>query len=237
MYGIKFNGKHSYRDFGITIAEKEIGYPEKEKIKVKVPFSNVEYDFSQIYGEQTYSPRPLTYTLNVLDKNKINTTERINILETKLANWLMNSNGKQNLYDDAMPGYYYLAEVEGGLSFEELWNHGTLTVEFTAYPFMISELPEGHDIWDEINFELDVLQPTEFEVRGELEVTLYNVGAPDLTPTITATAPMTIVKDGITYGIPSGESKSNDFRLVPGENDIKITGTGTISFKFYKELI
>src|SRR5699024_88490 len=131
MYGIEFNGKHSYRDFGITLGvDKEIGYPEKEKIKVKVPFSNVEYDFSEIYGEQTYTPRPLTYTLNVLDENKINTTQRINLLETRLSNWLMNSNGKQKLYDESIPGYYYLAEVEGGLDFDELWNSGTLTVEF-----------------------------------------------------------------------------------------------------------
>src|SRR5690625_4098432 len=133
MYGIEFNGKHSYKDMGITLGiERNIGYPEKEKIKVKVPFSNVEYDFSELYGDQTYTPRTLTYTLNVLDMHLVNTTERINIIETKLTNWLMNTNGKQKLYDDSMPGYYYLAEVEGGLDFDELWNHGTLTVEFTA---------------------------------------------------------------------------------------------------------
>src|SRR5690625_4183585 len=141
MYGIEFNGKHSYIDFGITLGvEKDIGYPEKEKIKVKVPFSNIEYDFSEIYGEQTYTNRALTYTFNIIEKHKINTTEKINLIETKIVNWLMNSNGKQKLYDDAIPGYYFLAEVEGSLSFDELWNSGTLTVTFTAYPFMASEL-------------------------------------------------------------------------------------------------
>lgn len=238
MYGIRFNGKHSYNDFGITLGtEKSIGYPEKEKIKVKVPFSNVEYDFSELYGEQTYTTRTLTYTLNVLDKNVLNNTERINIIETKLSNWLMNSNGKQKLYDDTIPGYYYLAEVEGGLNFSELWNHGKLTVTFTAYPFMISELEEGHDIWDEFNFELDVSQITEFEVNGSLEVVLYNIGTPSLSPTIETTAPMEIMKDGVTYSIPSGRSKSSDFKLIPGENELTITGNGTIKFLFYKELI
>lgn len=238
MYGVEFNGKHSYRDFGITLGtEKDIGYPEKEKIKVKVPFSNVEYDFSMIYGEQTYTPRVLTYTLNVLEKHVINTTERINMIETKLSNWLMNSNGKQKLYDDAIPGYYFLAEVEGGLSFDELWNHGTLTIEFTAYPFMIAELQEGNDIWDTFNFELDVAQVTEFEVSGRLNVTLINVGTPNLSPKIEATAPMEIKKGDITYNVPSGPSKSDDFKLKSGENDLIITGNGTIKFLFYKELI
>src|SRR5690625_568721 len=237
MYGIEFNGKHSYRDFGITISEKDIGYPDKEKIKVKVPFSNIEYDFSELYGEQTYTPRPLSFTLNVLDKNKKNTTETINMLETKLTNWLMNSSGKQKLYDDSMPGYYYLAEVEGGLNFDELWNHGTLTVEFTAYPFMIAELHEGNDLWDPFNFELDVAQITDFEVNGSLDVVLYNAGTPSVSPEIEASAPMEIIKDGVTYNVSSGTTKSDDFRLQSGENDLMIKGNGTIKFRLYKELI
>lgn len=237
MYGIKFNGKHSHRDFGVTVTEKNIGYPEKQKIKVQVPFSNIEYDFSELYGEQTYTPRPLTYVLNVVERGRRNTTQTINMLETQLSNWLLNSNGKQKLYDDAIPGYYYLAEVEGGLDFEELWNHGRLTVEFTAYPFMIAELREGHDIWDEFNFELDVAQVTDFEVNGSLQVILYNVGTPSVTPEIETSNEMQIVKDGVTYNVPSGKSKSSDFKLQSGENNLIITGNGTIKFLFYKELI
>ncbi|MCB5934499.1 phage tail family protein [Caldibacillus thermoamylovorans] len=237
MYGITFNGKHSYRDFGVTIAEKNIGYPEKQKIKVQVPFSNIEYDFSEIYGEQTYTPRPLSFTFNVVERHKLNDTVLINLLETQLSNWLLGSIGKQRLYDDSMPGYYYLAEVEGGLDFDELWNHGKLTVQFTAYPFMISELPEGHDIWDEFNFELDVAQITDFEVNGTLNVVLYNVGTPNLIPGIETSAPMQIVKNSITYNVPTGKSKSDEFRLQSGENKITITGNGTIKFLFYKELI
>lgn len=238
MYGIEFNGKHSYRDFGITLGvEKNIGYPKKEKIKVKVPFSNMEYDFSELYGSQTYTNRTLTYTLNILGRHKINTTEKINLIETKISNWLMNSNGKQRLYDDSIPSYYYLAEVEGGLNFDEFWNYGTLTVTFTAYPFMISDLEEGHDIWDEINFELDVLQPIEFEINGIKSISLVNVSATTLSPTIETTSSMEIVKDGVIYNVTEGKTKSLDFTLKIGENDLTITGNGTIKFLFYKELI
>lgn len=237
MYGFEYNGKHTYRDFGITVSEKDIGFPNKNKIKVQVPFSNTEYDFSEIYGEQTYTERTLTFTLNVLEKHKNIDTQKVNILETQLSNWLMNSGGKQRLYDDSMPNYFYLAEVEGGLSFDELRNHGTLTVEFTAYPFVIGELREGNDIWDTFNFELDVAQITDFTVNGSLDVMLYNVGTPNLSPTINASAPMTIKIDGKTFNIPAGKSQSMDFVLRPGENNLTITGKGTIEFLFYKELI
>lgn len=237
MYGFEFNSKHTYKDFGITVADKSIGFPDKNKIKVQVPFSNIEYDFSEIYGEQTYTERSLTYTLNVLDKHKNIDTQKVNILETQLSNWLMNSGGKQRLYDDSMPGYYYLAEVEGGLSFDELRNYGTLTVEFKAYPFMISELHEGNDLWDPFNFELDVAQITDFEVNGSLDVMLYNAGTPNLSPAINVSAPMTVKMGGKTFNVPAGKSQSMDFILRPGENNLTITGNGSISFEFYKELI
>ncbi|MFA1821153.1 phage tail protein [Virgibacillus oceani] len=233
MHGITFDGKHSYRDFGIMMAPgKEIGIPEKKKIKVAVPFSNEEYDFSELYGSQAYDPRPLTYLFNIWDTTK----DRMSIKKTKIVNWLMSGSGKKRLYDDAIPGYYFLAEVEGQ-SFAEDWQTGVLTANFTAYPFMISELKEGHDIWDKINFELDVLQPVEFNVNGTLEVTLYNVGKPSLTPKITASNSMTLRIGNRTFNVPSGESQSRDFVLNPGENDLVIEGNGSISFEFYKELI
>ena len=74
-------------------------------------------------------------------------------------------------------------------------------------------------------------------VNGTLEVILYNVGTPSLAPTIESSSSMEIIKDGITYNIPSGKSKSDDFVLSPGENKLIIKGNGTIKFLFYKELI
>lgn len=234
MYGIQFLELHSYYDMGVTMAPgKNIGIPKKKKILVTVPFSNEEYDFSEIYGEQNYESRPLTYVFNIKGPNKI----AMNVKKTKIINWLLNSHGKQKLYDDAFPGYYFLAEIESDASFNENWHDGTLTVTFKAYPFMIAELQEGNDIWDTFNFELDVAQVTDFNVDGNADVTLYNVGTPSLTPTIEASATMEITKDGITYNVPKGKSNSSDFVLLTGENKLNIKGNGTISFKFHKELI
>src|SRR5690606_11203503 len=71
-FGITFGEKHSYIDFGLTVAERSIGNPRKIKIKERVPFSNQVYDFSGIYGDQEYEERPLTYVFNVKDYKKIN---------------------------------------------------------------------------------------------------------------------------------------------------------------------
>ncbi|OIJ12714.1 phage tail protein [Anaerobacillus alkalilacustris] len=234
MFGINFNGKHSYNNFGITLAPgKTIGIPSKNKIFVTVPFSNQKYDFSELYGDQTYTERTLTYSFNIKDQSKKHMTTK----KTEIINWLMNSNGKQKLYDDTIPGYYFLAEVEDESAFNENWEDGILTVNFEAYPFMIAEYPEGHDIWNEINFDLDAFQPVEFEVNGPTDVTLLNVGTPDITPIITASDDMVVEMNGVIFNVPTGESKSKDFVLKSGENSLHIDGNGSISFLFYKELI
>lgn len=239
MYsGITYLGKNSYNDFSITMDDDDrtIGFPAKRKILVQVPFSNQEYDFSEVYGSQTYENRKLSYTFNVFDRNTRNKV-RMNVIKTKLINWLMNSNGKQPLYDPFFPNYYFLAEVRSEADFQENWDTGTLSVTFEAYPFMVSELAEGNDIWDTFNFELDVAQVVNFDVDETLDITLYNVGTPDLIPKITTSSAMTIFKDGVTYNLSLGETKSESFVLKPGENDMTVNGTGSISFEFYKELI
>lgn len=217
-------------------AEKEIGFPSKEKIIVKVPFSNMEYDFSELYGSQVYGSRPLKYSFNILKRG--NYTPLASQMEkTKLINWLMNTRGRQRLYDDTIPGYYFLAEVENEAAFQDDWETGTLTVTFRAYPFMIADLEEGNDIWDTFNFDLDVSQRVNFIVNGTLPVTLLNVGAANVSPEMITSSPMTIIKDGISYTLPVGTTKNSDFVLKSGENPLRIIGNGTISFKFYKELI
>lgn len=232
-FGITFDGKHSYRDFGLTVAERVIGNPKKRKIKERIPFSNVEYDFSGIYGGQEYEERTITYVFNVKDYDKIDLENK----KTQVINWLLKPNKKVKLVDDYIPGYYFLAEVEENPNFDEMRYHGRLTVNFTAYPFRIAEREEGHDIWDEFNFLLDYAQETKFDVSGSLDVVLYNPGINVSHPIINATEPMEIVKNGITYSIPIGQSQSFDFSLAPGKNEFTVKGNGTISFHFRKELI
>src|SRR5690606_37075075 len=171
-FGITFGGKHSYTDFGLTVADRLIGNPRKIKIKERVPFSNHVYDFSGIYGDQEYEERPITYVFNVKDYKKINLENK----KTEVINWLMGPNQKVKLLDDYIPGYYFLAEVEDNIDFDELRFHGRLTVNFTAYPFRIAERDEGHDIWDEFNFLLDYSQETDFNVSGSMDVVLFNPG-------------------------------------------------------------
>lgn len=159
--GITYLGKHSYRDYRLTIASRDIGYPEKVKVKYQVPYSNTEQDFSMINGSQNYSQREVTYQFNIAHQ-RIQTKESMYNAKTLLVNWLMNSTGKQDLWDDYIDGYHFHGEVESGPEVQENWIDGTVDVTFLCYPFMISDFYEGDDIWDTFDFEFGVSQATTF---------------------------------------------------------------------------
>lgn len=232
-FGIFFNNKHSYDSFNLTVADRNIGNPTKIKRKERVPFSNRVYDFSSLYGEPEYQERTLTYVFNLKSYEKIDLSmKRIEVL-----NWLMNTGGKVMLKDDYVPGFYFLAEVEEAPSFNELIYGGPLTVNFTAYPFKISELEEGNDIWDSFNFTLDYAQQTSFDVMAKKKVIIVNPGSSLAYPKIITSSAMKVKKGSMTYSVPAGSTTSYDFAFSPGVNEIVITGDGSISFHFHKELI
>lgn len=230
-YGIRKNNKHSFDDFGLTIKSKKIGNPKKNKIKEEVPFMNGSYDFSLLYGEQTYSERQLEYTFNLNERNKI----AMNIKKMQVLEWL-NDRGKQPLYDDTIPGFYFLAEV-GDDDFSEEGSNGEITVTFNAYPYKISSRNDGHDIWDDFNFELDMVQDTIFEVNGTKDIILYNNGAIGINPTVICSNDIEVTKGNSIYKFKPGEAKAWAFKLDKGLNTLTIKGTGTIEFKWCKEVL
>lgn len=230
-YGIRKNNKHSFDDFGLTIKSKKIGNPKKNKIKEEVPFMNGSYDFSLLYGEQTYSERQLEYTFNLNERNKI----AMNIKKMQVLEWL-NDGGKQPLYDDTIPGFYFLAEVEDD-DFSEEGSNGEITVTFNAYPYKISSRNDGHDIWDDFNFELDMVQDTIFEVNGTKDIILYNNGAIGINPTVICSNDIEVTKGNSIYKFKPGEVKAWAFKLDKGLNTLTIKGTGTIEFKWCKEVL
>lgn len=158
----EFNGK-STRDFGLTIGRGvEIGYPDKNKKIEPLAWTNVKYDFSNLYGSQQYTNRLLKFPIHIMNKSE----SSIYFQNTKILNWLM-SVGRQPFYYSEIPGYYFMAEVVSDVEYDLRHVHdGVLEIVFECYPFMIDIMPEGHDIWDLFNFDLDVSQPTKFTFKS-----------------------------------------------------------------------
>lgn len=231
MIGIIKGGKHSYDDFGLTIRDNFSTTAKKQKITATIPFMNGSYDFSKLYGDEVYEEITLTYVFNLKATSKI----ALEIKKTQISEWLLDGL-KSEFFDETIPGYHYLAECQT-LNFEDEIFFSTVTATFVAYPFKISNLYEGHDIWDGFNFELDYAQQTAFTITNPTDITLYNPSAISIAPTVICTSDMKVQMNDTTYSFVAGTTKDYRFKLAKGENHMTITGQGDIEFKFRKEVL
>lgn len=233
MYGITYNDKHSFKDLGITILNtRTIGTPSKVKITQTIPFMNGNYDFSNLYGDNCYTERRLEYEFLL----KSNSNAELEFKRMLVDSWLLENNTKSPLYDDNVAGFYYLAECES-VEFEEINNIGKLKAYFIAYPFKISNNYEGSDIWNEFNFEYDILQDTKFNVKGNIETSIYNASIIEIVPTVITTSEFEVVLNNKKYSINRGSSKDYKFKFKKGENKLTIKGNGVIEFRFKREVL
>lgn len=151
-----------YKEFGILPESRNIGKPGKKKILEEIPYSNHTLDFSELYGENVFKERTLEYTLNIIGRQS--DIQAAYQMESKLTNLLMKKS-QFRLYDDIFPNYYFLAEQREGPAFEVNRYTGKLQLTLECYPFRISELKEGNNLWKTFNFYEDILQETKFKVQ------------------------------------------------------------------------
>lgn len=229
--GIVKDNRHSFRDYGLIIKSKYISIPGKQKITERVPFSNCNYDFSRIYGEEIFEDREIKYVFNLICESK----DELYSKGQEVMQWLY-TNGNFKLYDDDIKGYYFLAECLS-LDYKELSTFWEITVNFKAYPYKIGLYNEGDIPWDDFNFETDYLQETSFYINGSKEIKIINASSKKITPEIVCDSDFILNKDEITYHFKSGRTKDWRFKLEKNINIITIVGKGNISFIFRKEVI
>ena len=231
--GITFGEFDSVKE-NLLLTYRDDPPPDEKEIRDAALFMQGDYDFSRMLGETFRENRSLTYEFFIKENN----LENRKTIEIKYENMLLNQ-GRGRIYDTANPGYYFIGKcVNAEVALDTSWMQLKLIITFDCYPYMISELQEGHDIWDEFNFELDIAQITKFEVNGTKNITLYNTGSSSLAPEVKTTGAIKITKGSYILEIDdAGTYSSEQLRLIHGGNKIKIEGKATIEFVFYKELI
>lgn len=132
--GITWHGKHSLIDFGATLTMRDTNVPARERVTERVPFSSVTYDFTALFGADSYPERSLQYQFVISDEHGIHPLkQRVNAFR----HWLHDSSKKLELYDDREPEYHFYAVCT---EFTEKYTNGVMaeiTVTFMADPFMI----------------------------------------------------------------------------------------------------
>lgn len=234
MVEIIYNGKGSYTDFGLILNYFKPQPPAPNIIKIDIPFTNGNLDFSTIgsMGEVTYQKRKIEAEFHLPKLRK----EELVILYGQIMEWLLGS-GEQQLIYSYDPTHFYLAKLESAPSLDDFKELGTLKLEFMAQPFKYKIDEFGADIWDDFCFLTDYTAYTnQFIINGTTTLQIGNAGM-NVTPIITSTANMTSIFENKTYNLIVGDNNLYGLRLKKGINNLIINGTGTITIKFREQFL
>lgn len=210
----------SYDDFEASVRERQIDAPKKKSIKETVPFSNVTYDFSAIDGEVYWEERTLKYVFEIT----ADTPEELEVQKIKFKSWIMNVSGSE-IHDPFISEYHFIGTFDSIAFDDSEIEKSTITVAFTAYPYMIAN------------------QKTEYEfslsTSVDVVVEIVNNSSHRITPTFISDVPVTFQIGDTTHSMGAGEATDDSIKLAVGANSIKIQPTeaaGTFKVEFYEEV-
>lgn len=220
---LRIGDKYSYKDFSASVRDRKISAPAKKKIKETVPFSNETYDFSSINGEIYWEERTLEYVLEM----DARTAEELEALKIAFRSWVMNVE-KGELHDPYIKEYHFIATFDEIEFDDSEVEKTTISLVFTAYPFMIANEPKKYT---------KEVSSTQTTIQSMVNVS--NNSSHKLTPTFKASVPVSITKGGKTYSIAAGTFTDDSLELEVGGNlfTVKTTASsGTLEIEFTEEV-
>ena len=207
MKGVTFGRYHSYNDFNLILTGKEIGSAVVKTNYVDVDGAHGHIDYTEYFGEPKYSSRSLSFKFNTI----VNQFEFLT-LYSKIQDALHGKRMKIVLDDDS--GYYYMGRIEVS-AFTNDKNIGQISIDCTCEPW---------------KYRKDKTVITK-DVSSSATITLVN-SRKKVVPSITTTASMTIVYDGISTTVNAGTFTIPTLELAEGNNSVMVTGTGNITFTY-----
>lgn len=209
----------SVDDFDASMAERTIGEPKKKSIKETVPFSNAIYDFTKINGEIYWKERTLEYIFEIIADSPQELEEKKLAFKT----WVMNIH-EEELHDPYITDYHFIATFDDIKCDDSEIEKSTIEVTFTACPYMISNNAKRY------------VYP--FEANVEKLVLITNKSSHKITPTLTASVPVTIKKGNTTFSISAGATTDDSFEFEMGNNELTLQAgeSGTLEISFYEEV-
>lgn len=234
LRSVKIDGVDSNQAYKLAISNAMIGYPDKTKTRIRIPNSNIYYDYEKIFGD-LYEERTLEYDFLVMMPNALS-EEDMEYIKSQVINWLT-PGVEHRIEDTAIPFYYFIGEISSAPEWSQDNGYGTLKVKINCYPYKISVDDMADDLWDSFDFNNDVAQLLEFEVTKETTERIYNASSTAVSPKLIVTGNVTVEAHGEKVTLNAGTYTETEIKLNVGWNDVKLSGNGTIKFSFHKEVL
>lgn len=205
-------GYNTLEDWGIDLYDVEIGLPEVKTRFLELPLESGNIDLSEaVTGRPSYGPREIKLFLGKKDKFPFRWAEMI----TDIARAV---HGKRlRIWLSFDPNYYYIGRI-------------SCETEKISYRRSIYTITA---VCDPYKYYRDVTERT-VTVDGTTDVTLDNMDmivsptftteANNITVSCNGEAALSIFQ-GTDFNIP-------EILLLPGENQLKFTGSGVVTIRY-----
>lgn len=202
---------HTGNDLDLVQEKKDIGKPDIQSYTVQVPGRNGLLNLTKgLTGKVNYYNRSLSFQY-------FGTGKRERLLE--LDFFMSRLHGQTiRIIDDDYPCHYY--EGEASVTSEFHSNYITIKLSVNAQPFRLK------------------LKPTIYSrsISGSTKIRLYNESIPAI-PEITVTKDTTIDFKDHNYRLSAGTYVAESLELSGGVNDLTVSGSGIITFKYQEGAI
>lgn len=205
MRQVTFGNLKSYDDLHIIIGSKEIGMPSVKTSTIDVEGADGVIDQTEYFGRVNYGNRTIKYDCSLMVTPLL---DYYSALADKMHGL------KVKIVHDDDPDYYYI----GRLKLSELKDDsgvGKFTIEADCEPYKLKQ------------YETVYTQ----DVSGTASIVLTNSRRRAI-PTITTTAEMKLVFGDYQITRSAGSFVLPELELKEGNNIVKVTGTGKITFRW-----
>jgi predicted phage tail component-like protein len=178
VYGITFNGKHSYNDYGLLVKSVNRPIAEPKIIATDVDAVDGSFDFSEVNpdGRTKYKDKVITVTFM-----QIESIANAQTRAREISRWL-NCGETQLIFDDE-PGLFYLAKMNNKIDLEtQVVALREFSVQFKCRPYAYSIIQSNQQIQFGQGLQLGYgyrfdMTPTVYSITTDYEIlNIYNPG-------------------------------------------------------------
>ena len=200
--------KSAYDEWNIVLTKTDIPLPKPKTSLVEIKGADGVLDLSEVLtGDILYNNRTITLTFEMMDD-----TDYYDLI-SDISNYLHGRIVTITLTNDE--DYYYVGRASIN-KWQCVKRKGTIVITVDAEPYKYSVT--------ETTMIVNVANQTK-------TITLQN-SRKRVCPMLNVTGTITLTINGVQYELAEGKQQLSNFRLVEGNNVVKVSGNGTLTITY-----
>ena len=199
------NEKSAFYDWNIVLTKAEIPLPTPKTSTVDIKGADGVLDLTEaLTGDVQYNNRAIKLTLEMMDD-----ADYYDLI-SEIGNYIHGQRITFNLSNDE--DYYYIGRASIS-DWECVKRKGKIVIQVDCEPYKYAVIETVRMV----------------NVTNQTKTVTLSNSRKRVCPTLTVTGTITLTINGVDYNLAEGKQQLINFRLVEGNNVVKVSGNGTIT--------